>query len=52
MARLSEQIPRIQERISAILILAEELKGGTIETVLGKSNFELGLEFLVGKRKP
>ena len=50
--RLAEQIPTIRERISAILALAEELKGGTIETVLGKSDLELGLEFLLGKRKP
>ncbi len=50
--RLSEQIPTIRERISAILALAEELKGGTIETVLGKSDLELGLEFLLGKSKP
>jgi len=51
-ARLSEQIPTIRERISAILALAEELPGGTIETVLGKSDLELGLEFLLGKPKP
>ena len=51
-ARLSEQIPRIRERISAILALANELKGGTIETVLGKSDLEVGIEFLFGKRKP
>jgi len=51
-ARLSEQIPRIRERISAILALAEELEGGTIETVLGKSDLEVGLEFLFGKRRP
>jgi len=51
-SRLSEQIPTIRERISAILALAAELKGGTIETVLGKSDLELGLEFLLGKRKP
>jgi hypothetical protein len=50
-ARLSKQIPRIRERIRAILALAEELKGGTIETVLGKSDLEVGLEFLFGKRK-
>jgi hypothetical protein len=50
--RLSEQIPRIRERISAILALAAELMGGTIETVLGKSDLEVGLEFLLGKRKP
>jgi hypothetical protein len=51
-ARLSGQVPRIRERISAILALAEELKGGTIEAVLGKSDLEVGLEFLLGKRKP
>jgi hypothetical protein len=49
--RLSEQIPTIRERISA-MALAEQLKGGTIETVLRKSDLELGLEFLLGKRKP
>jgi hypothetical protein len=32
--------------------LAEELKKGTIKTVLAKSDFEIGLEFLLGKRKP
>ena len=31
--------------------LAEELKQGTIESVLRKSDLELGLEFLLGKRK-
>jgi hypothetical protein len=51
-ARLSEQIPRIRERISAILALATELKGGTLETVLGKSDLEVGLEFLLEKLKP
>jgi hypothetical protein len=51
-ARLSQQIPRIREQISAILALAEQLKGGTIETELGKSDLEVGLAFLLGKRKP
>lgn len=50
--RLSEQIPRIRELIRAILALAAELKGGTIEAVLGKSDLEVGLEFPRGKRKP
>jgi hypothetical protein len=50
--RLAAQIPTIRERITAILALAEELKSGTIETVLAKSDAELGLEFLLGKRKP
>jgi hypothetical protein len=31
--------------------LAEELKGGTIETIMAKSDLELGLEVLLGKRK-
>ena len=50
--RPAAQISTIRERITAILALAEELKGGTIETVLGTSDAELGLEFLLGKRKP
>ena len=49
--RLAAQIPTIRERITAILPLAEELKGGTIETVMAKSDLELGLEVLLGKRK-
>lgn len=49
--RLSEQIPTIKERITAILALAAELKGGTIETIFAKSDFEAGLEWLLGKRK-
>jgi hypothetical protein len=32
--------------------LVDELKGGTIETLLGKSDLEVGIEFLFGKRKP
>jgi hypothetical protein len=50
--RLAAQIPTIRENITAILALAEELKECTIETVLDKSDLELGLEFLLGKRKP
>lgn len=50
--RLAAQIPTIRERITAILALAEELRGGTIETVLAKSDLEGGLELLLGKRKP
>jgi hypothetical protein len=50
--RLAAQIPMIREGIAAILVLAEELKECTIETVLNKSDLELGLEFLLGKRKP
>jgi hypothetical protein len=49
--RLSEQIPTLKERITAILAVAAELQGGTIETLLAKSDFELGLEWLLGKRE-
>jgi hypothetical protein len=34
------------------LAWAEELKGGMIEAVLANSDAELGLEFLLEKRKP
>ena len=46
------RIPTIREGTAAILCLAEELKECTIESVLEKSDFELGYEFLIGKRKP
>ena len=52
MNRLAEQIPTIKERIAAILALAEELKGGTIETILAKSDLEVGLEWFLRKSKP
>ena len=38
--------------VCTILALAEELKECTIENVLAKSDLDLGLEFLLGKRKP
>lgn len=50
--RLDRQLTKLREVIAAILALAEELKGGTIESVLRKSDVELALEFLIGKRKP
>lgn len=50
--RLAEQIPTVKERIAAILALAEELKGGTIETILAKSDLEVGLEWLLRKSQP
>jgi hypothetical protein len=48
LARLTTQILAIRERITAILALAEELKKGTIESVLAKSDLDLGLEALLG----
>jgi hypothetical protein len=44
-------VVKLRAEIAAILALAEELKGGTIERVLEKSDIELALEVLSGKRK-
>lgn len=49
--RLSGQLTRLREVLASILALVDELKQGTIETVLSKSDIELGLEVLSGKRK-
>lgn len=45
--RLTGQMTRLHEVIDAILSLADELKLGTIEKVMGKSDEELGLEVLL-----
>jgi hypothetical protein len=49
--QVAVQLTRLREVIAAILALAEELKRGTIESVLAKSDIELALEVLLGKRK-
>jgi signal transduction histidine kinase len=45
--RLEGQLERLRKVLNAILKLAEELKQGTIERVLAKSDLELGLEALL-----
>ncbi|SRR5712692_6108310 len=45
--RLAGQMKRLHEVITAILALADELKEHTIEKVMAKSDFELGLEALL-----
>ncbi len=51
-------IPRVGDSqlsrsvLTACLALTEELKGGTIEKVLGKSDIEVAVDFLSGKLKP
>ncbi len=50
--RLTEQVGRCRTVIDSILSLAQQLKEGTIEKVLAKSDLELGLEFLLNKEKP
>jgi hypothetical protein len=49
--RLAVLVPTIRERVTAILALAEEFKRGTIDSVLAKSDLELGLETLLGKAR-
>ena len=48
---LGAQVQRLREVGTAILALAAKLKEGTIERVLEKSDLELGLEVLLGKKK-
>ncbi len=50
--RLLAQIPTIRTRVAEILMLAKELKQDTVETILAKSDYELGLDVLLGKRRP
>jgi hypothetical protein len=49
--RLGGKLTRLRKKITVILSLAEELKSGTIESVLAKSDIELALEVLLGQRK-
>ena len=49
--RLQGCVSKLRELAESILYLAEELKQGTIESVFRKSDIELGLEFLQGRRK-
>ncbi len=48
--RLGGQLERLRQVIAAILDLADELKRGTIEQVLAKSDVQLGLEALLRRR--
>jgi hypothetical protein len=50
--RLKGQMRRLHELITAILSLAEELKAGTIEAQLAKSDLQLGIEALRKRTTP
>ncbi len=45
--RLTTQMEKLRQVIAAILALADELKRGTIEQVLGTSDAEVGLDALL-----
>lgn len=50
--RLKGQTTLLRERLGAILNLAEELRAGTLDRIMEKSDLELGLEALLGLRPP
>jgi len=45
--RLTAQLERLRTVIDKILLLIDELKGGTIEKMMAKSDLEVGLEMLM-----
>jgi hypothetical protein len=49
--RLNAQLPRIKELSQAILELMSEMKDGTINRIMGKSDLELGFEFFLKNLK-
>ena len=50
--QMSRQLKQIEPGLSEILKIAEDLKGKTIESILGKSDVELALDVLSGKILP
>ena len=50
--RLQQQLDQLRSVLTLCLALTEELKEGTIEKVLGKSDIEMAVDFLSGKLKP
>ena len=49
--RLNQQLAKLRRVLTATLALADEMKDATIDKILAKDDFELGLEFLMGKHK-
>jgi acetolactate synthase regulatory subunit len=49
--RLTKQMEKLREVCEEILSLAAELKEGTIDRILGKSDIEVALEVFTGKLK-
>lgn len=50
--RLKTQMVALHEVVEAILALAGRFEGHTIESVMAKSDYELGLEWFLGRRRP
>ncbi len=49
--RLTHQLDRLRSVLTFTLALADALKEGTIDTIMAKSDIELAIEMLTGKRK-
>ncbi len=50
--QMATQLAQLKPGLSEILAIANELKGKTIESILGKGDAELALEILSGQLKP
>jgi len=50
--RLTSQVEKLQQICQDILSLAAELREGTINRILEKSDLQLGIDILTGKIKP
>ena len=50
--QMASQLAQLKSGLSEILAIADDLKGKTIESVLGKSDEELALDILSGKMNP
>ena len=50
--RLTKEVEELREACQQIISLAAEIKKGTIDRILEKSDFELGMDILTGKTKP
>lgn len=51
-ARLEDKVESLHEELTAIITLATKLRQGTIDTILRKSDAEVGLDWLNGKLRP
>ena len=49
--RLNRQLAQLRGVLTATLALADDMKDSTIEKIMAKDDFELGLDFLMGKHK-
>ncbi|UJB72290.1 hypothetical protein HRE53_27205 (plasmid) [Acaryochloris sp. 'Moss Beach'] len=49
--RLEQQVDKIDQVLTGILKIADDIKGKTIDSILGKSDMELAMDVLTGNLK-